>query len=84
MGNLNKKIQDNKDKEELTKLSGKKPKHRCPVCHRFTLMFIQNNGTTKDCYWCYHLTRSRLAAKAESIAKMRNQTMKKEGDDTNE
>ena len=34
--NLAKKIQDNNDKKLLKKMFGKNPKHRCPVCHRFT------------------------------------------------
>lgn len=34
---MNKKIRDNNDKRILEQTFGKKPKHRCPVCHRFSL-----------------------------------------------
>lgn len=37
MGNLAKKIRDEKDKKILKERFGIKPKHRCPKCHRFSI-----------------------------------------------
>ena len=37
MANLAKKLRDEEDKKQIKKLTGKTPKHRCPICHRFTL-----------------------------------------------
>lgn len=51
MGNLVKKIRDNQDKEKIRKLTGKTPKHRCPVCHRFTLWINDDKGKYR-CLMC--------------------------------
>ena len=37
MSNLAKKTRDENDKKVLQQAFGRKPKHRCPICHRFSL-----------------------------------------------
>ncbi len=70
MGSINRQIQANNDKLVLKKISGKTPKHRCPVCHRFTIWFTPKGTNNKECYWCYQESRKRLEAKANGITKM--------------
>lgn len=57
MSNLSKKIRDEKDKKRLKKLTGKTPKHRCPVCHRFSLW--SDNGKVRVCLMCEILKKER-------------------------
>ena len=40
MGNVQKKMRDENDKKVLKEKFGKKPKHRCPICHRFTMWTV--------------------------------------------
>ena len=70
MGNINKKIQAQVDKKYLLSRTGKIPKHRCSVCHRFTLFMASSNGASKNCYWCLEEAQSKLKNKAEMIAKL--------------
>lgn len=51
MSNFAKKLRDKEDKKKIKKLTGKTPKHRCPVCHRFTL-WINNENTKHQCLMC--------------------------------
>lgn len=57
MSNLSKKLRDEEDKRRLKKLTGKTPKHRCPVCHRFSLW--SDNGKVKICLMCEILKKER-------------------------
>ena len=57
MANLAKKLRDEEDKKQIKKLTGKTPKHRCPICHRFTLW--GNNGKTKKCLMCEIMKKER-------------------------
>ena len=50
MSNFAKKLRDEEDKKKLKQLTGKTPKHRCPVCHRFSLW--TNDGKIKKCLMC--------------------------------
>ncbi len=50
MSSLNK-IKNNIDKLEIKTLYGRKPKRRCPKCHRFSL-FIKNNEGKVECIRC--------------------------------
>ena len=52
MGNPFKKIQDNKDKEFIYRNTGKRPKRRCPVCHRFTVWIRNENSKEGKCVFC--------------------------------
>ena len=61
MASLHKKFRDNNDKRVLKEKFGKEPKHRCPVCHRFTLF---NHKDTKlnpynGCVMCYLIAETR-------------------------
>lgn len=61
MRNLQKKVRDNNDKKTLKQMFGKEPKHRCPVCHRFTL-FNYNDPKLKKhngCVMCYLIDQTR-------------------------
>ena len=61
MGNQYKKIRDENDKKVLKEMFGKKPKHRCSVCHRFTL-FNHNDSKLKEhngCVMCYLIDQTR-------------------------
>lgn len=61
MTSLAKKIRDNNDKKVLKQTFGKEPKHRCPVCHRFTL-FNHNDPKLKEhngCVMCYLIEETR-------------------------
>lgn len=51
MSNLAKKLRDEEDKKKIKQLTGKTPKHRCPVCHRFTL-WINNDKGKIQCLMC--------------------------------
>lgn len=51
MGNLAKQIRDRNDKEMIKRMTGKTPKHRCSVCHRFTL-WINDEKTKNQCLMC--------------------------------
>lgn len=51
MSNLAKKLRDEEDKKKLKQLTGKMPKHRCPVCHRFSL-WINNDKGKNQCLMC--------------------------------
>ena len=51
MANLAKQIRDKKDKEMIKKMTGKTPKHRCPVCHRFTL-WMNDKQYKNQCLMC--------------------------------
>lgn len=57
MSNISKKIRDEEDKKRLKKLTGKTPKHRCPVCHRFSLW--SDNGKVRICLMCEILKKER-------------------------
>lgn len=57
MSNLSKKLRDEEDKKRLKRLTGKTPKHRCPVCHRFSLW--SDNGKVKICLMCEILKKER-------------------------
>ena len=52
MSNLAKKTRDENDKKVLQQAFGRKPKHRCPECHRFSL-WLPNKKTGKiECVMC--------------------------------
>ena len=51
MSNFEKQIRDTKDKEMIRRATGKTPKHRCPVCHRFTL-WMNTENTKHQCLMC--------------------------------
>lgn len=51
MSNFAKKLRDEEDKKKIKQLTGKTPKHRCPVCHRFTL-WINNDKEKNQCLMC--------------------------------
>lgn len=52
MSNLAKKMRYEKDKKVLSQAFGRKPKHRCPECHRFSL-WLPNKKTGKiECVMC--------------------------------
>ena len=52
MSNLTKKMRDEKDKKVLSQAFGRKPKRRCPECHRFSL-WLPNKKTGKiECVMC--------------------------------
>ena len=52
MSNLAKKMRDENDKKVLQQTFGRKPKHRCPECHRFSL-WLPNKKTSKiECVMC--------------------------------
>lgn len=57
MSNISKKIRDEEDKKRLKKLTGTTPKHRCPVCHRFSLW--SDNGKVRICLMCEILKKER-------------------------
>lgn len=57
MSNLAKKLRDEEDKKQIKKLTGMTPKHRCPVCHRFTLW--KTNGKQKVCLMCEIIKQER-------------------------
>ena len=61
MGSLHKKIRDNNDKKVLKEMFGKEPKHRCPVCHRFTLYNHKDTRLNpyKGCVMCYLIAETR-------------------------
>lgn len=70
MGNMAKQIQANEDKKFLLKKTGKTPKHRCPVCHRFSMWFISKDGKSRNCYWCTIMAQNNLMKKANNISKL--------------
>ena len=52
MSNLAKKMRDENDKKVLSQAFGRKPRHRCPICHRFSL-WLPNKKTGKiECVMC--------------------------------
>ena len=51
MSNFVKKLRDEEDKRKIKQMTGKIPKHRCPVCHRFTL-WINNDKVKHQCLMC--------------------------------
>lgn len=57
MGNLAKKLRDKEDKEKIKQLTGITPKHRCPVCHRFSV--YKTNGIQKICLMCEIIKQER-------------------------
>lgn len=61
MGNVQKKMRDENDKKVLKEKFGKKPKHRCPICHRFSL-FNHTDPKLKEyngCIMCYLIEQTR-------------------------
>lgn len=50
----NKKIKDNIDKLEIKTMYGKRAKHRCSSCHRFSL-FIKNKEGKVECIRCHKI-----------------------------
>lgn len=61
MASLQKKFRDNNDKRVLKEKFGKEPKHRCPVCHRFTLFDHKDTRLNpyKGCVMCYLIAETR-------------------------
>ena len=57
MSNFAKKLRDKEDKEKIKQLTGITPKHRCPVCHRFSV--YKTNGTQKICLMCEIIKQER-------------------------
>ena len=58
---LKKKMRDEQDKKVLYEHFGKKPKHRCSVCHRFSL-FNYNDPKLKEfngCVMCYLIDQTK-------------------------
>lgn len=49
-----KKYRDNIDKSEIKTMYGKRAKHRCPICHRFSL-FIKNKEGKVECIRCHKI-----------------------------
>jgi hypothetical protein len=61
MGSLHKKFRDANDKRVLKQMFGTEPKHRCKVCHRFSL-FNHNDPKLKEhngCVMCYLIEQTR-------------------------
>lgn len=77
-----KKARDNQDKKVLMETFGKKPKHRCPICHRFSLWVPKKNkhniplknGQT-ECVMCELIKRT----KEEEDGKRKNSQPKNKG-----
>lgn len=69
MGNLAKKVRDNNDKKVLKQMFGKEPKHRCPVCHRFSLWVPskKNGGKGTECVMCEMMRMTREEKANEQI-----------------
>lgn len=59
MSNLAKKIRDEKDKKVLFQTFGKKPKHRCPECHRFSLWLPNKKSGKIECVMCEMIRMTR-------------------------
>ena len=59
MTNYSKKIRDNQDKEVLFNTFNKKPKHRCPKCHRFSLFIYNNKANKTECVMCELIKRTK-------------------------
>lgn len=57
MANLAKKLRDEEDKKQIKKLTGKTPKHRCPICHRFTMWAV--DGKERKCLMCELIKQER-------------------------
>lgn len=66
MANLAKKVRDENDKRVLKEKFGKTPKHRCPVCHRFSLWTTGKDGK-KTCIMCELMRRTREEKANEEI-----------------
>lgn len=58
MSNLSRKIRDEEDKKRIKRITGKTPKHRCPICHRFTL-WINTENTKHQCLMCEVIRKER-------------------------
>lgn len=61
MGSVHKKMRDENDKKVLKEKFGKKPKHRCPICHRFSL-FNHTDPKLEEyngCVMCYLMEQTR-------------------------
>ena len=59
-------IRDNQDKKVLFETFGRKPKHRCPVCHRFSLRMPKKNkhgiplkNKQMECVMCELIKRTK-------------------------
>ena len=52
MSNLAKKMRDENDKRVLFQAFGKRPKHRCPKCHRFSLWLPNKKSGKIECVMC--------------------------------
>ena len=66
MASLKKKLRDENDKKVLKEMFGKAPKHRCPVCHRFTF-FSSKDPRLKEhngCVMCYLIDQTRKEREA--------------------
>jgi len=59
MSNFSKKIRDEEDKKRIKKITGKTPKHRCPICHRFTLW--ASDGKYRKCLMCEIIKKEKEA-----------------------
>lgn len=59
MGNPHKKIRDENDKKVLKEMFGRAPKHRCPVCHRFSLWVPSKVDGKPECVMCELIRRTR-------------------------
>lgn len=51
MSSFEKKIRDEEDKRKIKQITGKTPKHRCPVCHRYSI-WITNKEVKNQCLMC--------------------------------
>lgn len=70
MASMTRQIQANNDKTFLLNKMGKKAKHRCPVCHRFTLWVLSKDGKRSNCYWCLEAANDKLLNKAKKLKKL--------------
>ena len=62
---LSKKMRDENDKRVLEQQFGKRPKHRCKNCHRFSL-FNYNDPKLKEfngCVMCYLIAETKKELK---------------------
>lgn len=67
MGNLHKKIRDENDKKVLKQMFGRTPKHRCPICHRFSLWVPSKETGKPECVMCELIRRTREERANEQI-----------------
>lgn len=68
MSNFLKKIKDAEAIAYINKITGKKPKHRCPKCHMFTLYKIVKKESV--CCWCNNTGKLRKITDGDNSKKI--------------